>query len=153
MTDYYQVRYKTGKRAIVVGGIITALFAIVFFISLAIPDLLPIATIAVLFSLGCEIHFLRKYREMLLYNDRMEVSTLFSGIILSLSFADIKHLGFIKAHTNYSYGRRLPQDAVDSTNVSELIILTHGGGRYEFCDDDYDHLHETCAFIQERTGL
>ncbi|MBS1596261.1 MAG: hypothetical protein JST90_18255 [Bacteroidetes bacterium] len=153
MQDYYQFRFQTGKKGMVICGVIAAIFGIVFIFSWSLPELFPIAVIAFLFSIGCEIHFLRKYREVLLYTDRMEISTLFDGTVLTLPFADVKHLGFVKAQTDYSYRQRLSQGAVESVEVSELIILTHGGGRYEFCDDDYDHLPEICAFIQERTGL
>lgn len=155
MKDYYQVRYQTGKRSIVGGGIAIAVAVLFLLLGLAADasGMLPVCIIIVLFTLGCEFNFLKRYREMLLYDDRLEVVTLFEGVVLSLPFSDIRHIGFLKAHTDYGYHRRLSQGAVESVDVSELIILTEGNGRHEFCDDDYDHLGEVCTFIRHRTGL
>lgn len=155
MKDYYQARYQTGKRAIV-GGAIAIAAAVLFLLLGLVGDasgMFPICIIIVLFTVGCEFNFLKRYREMLLYDDRLEVVTLFDGVVLSIPFADIRHIGFLKAHTNYGYNRRLSQGAVESVDGSELIILTEGNGRYEFSDDDYDHLPEVCAFIQQHTDL
>lgn len=155
MIDYYQARYQTGKRSIVGGGIAIAVAVLFLLFGLAADaaGMLPISIIIILFTVGCGFNFLKRYREMLLYDDRLEVVTLFDGVVLTLPFSDIKHIGFLKAHTDYGYNRRLSQGAVESVDVSELIILTEGNGRYEFCDDDYDHLGDVCAFIRERTAV
>lgn len=155
MRDYYQARYQTGKRSMVMGGIAVACSILFLIIGLAgdASGMLPICIIIILFAAGCEYNFLKRYREILLYDDRLEVVSLFDGVILALPFTEIKHIGFIKARTDYGYNRRLSQGAVESVSGSELIILTEGTGRYEFSDDDYDHLPEVCAFIQQHTNL
>ncbi|MBS1625361.1 MAG: hypothetical protein JSS76_17345 [Bacteroidetes bacterium] len=152
--DYYQARYKTGKRSIVAGAVAVAGAVFLLLIGLAgEAEMLPISIVIVLFAVGCEVHFLRRYREVLLYDDRMEIITLFSGQVLSLPFSGIRHIGFIKSCTHYGYNQRLSQGAVETVEGSELIILTEGNGRYEFSDDDYDHLPDICTFIRQHTHL
>lgn len=154
MQDYYQARYKTGKRSIIVSG---SLFF--FFILLALigtvgdsSGLQGLGVVCAIFFAGFGMISLKGYREMLLYDDRLEVVTLFGGMEYCIYFRDIKHLGFLKGHTD-SVRRGLVQDTVSSEGVSELVILMQDTGRYQFSDDEYDDLPAICTFIRERTDL
>ncbi|MCW3124791.1 MAG: hypothetical protein JWO03_449 [Bacteroidetes bacterium] len=151
MEEVYYMKYKTGKNSLLTSGVICAALVLLILIMFVadIPGV-PLIVLALSLAIGATLVLLNSYREMILYADRIVATGIWKGVIAEIYYEDIEHVGFL--HGTTSYSGKWPSSRT-SIEMGDLVILPKGGGsRQEFRDDDYDHLHEVCAFIQEKIG-
>jgi len=96
---------------------------------------------------------LKNYREISMYEDRMEVRALLRGAITEMAYADIKTMGFMNSTLDLSVTTPRAGTGIESTNDESLILLLYDGRRIEFDSSDYDDLREVSDFIRQRTRL
>jgi hypothetical protein len=149
--ETYQARYKTGKTSIAVSFLFAlASLLFVLFCIISGSNILALSIIIFLFAAGAVFLLIRSYREIRLYQNRMEVVGVIDGIIVEIYYKDIANIGFANGRTDYGTRNTITGKKTNSVPISELVILLHNRDRHMFGDDDYDHLPEACAFIQDR---
>lgn len=151
--EEYIKRYKTGRTGIIwtLGLLLFTLLILVVSLFIKIPGISALPVIFSLLFAGFFFISLRGYKELVLFEDRLEVSSIFGGQIYLVEYATIKHMGFLTESVGaYNYYART---SLGDARLQSLIFLLYGGGRVELDGSEFDHLHEVYAFIQERTNL
>ena len=153
MEDYYVKKYKTGKSGIVWSGglLIISLISLIITLFIPMPGITALPIMVCLFFAGCLFISLRGYRELVLYEDRLEMTSLFDSQIYEVEYATIKHMGFLTERIGS--GNVYVNTDLDGNKLKSLIFLLYDGEKIELDGSDFDHLHEVYAFIQERTNL
>ena len=137
-----ELRYDTGKSFIYAfgtgAGISLALLIVTFM------PLFVFALIATGFGL---LMTLQKYRQILLYKDRIEILNLFGSQQMEIYYSDIKRIGFLHAHDTYGGYRN---NSYGDTQTEIMVILLNDNSEAQLDGNDYDDLHEICAYIQQK---
>ena len=139
-----ELRYDTGKS-----------FIYAFGAGAGISFLLMIATFAPFFVFTLIVTgfglamTIQKYRQILLYDDRIEILNLFGTQLMEIYYSDIKRIGFLHGHDTYGGGYRNNYNYSDvSTEV--MVIMLNNNSEAQLDSNDYDDLHEICAYIQQK---
>ena len=151
--DEYIKKYKTGDSGIVwtKNLFIISLVTVAITVFINIPGIM---TLPIMFSFlfgGFYFISLRGYRELVLYKDRLEMTSLFDSQIYQIEFSTIKHMGFLTE--SIGSGNVYVNTDLEGNKLKSLIFLLYDGEKIELDGSDFDHLHEVYAFIQERTNL
>lgn len=148
MEEVYLAKYKTGKMGLMIFGSITIINLFLCIIMMLTPlQGLPLAIATLIFFGGCFYFLLNSYREVLLYQNKLVVTSVIDGVIVEIHYADITHVGFLHG-AGSSSASVLSRDTGQSRG--DLIILMQGGRREQLSDDDYNHLGDVCGFIQRK---
>ena len=143
-------KYETGKTAMIISGIVVFL-GLATAVAGGIMDMGLVEAgglvVAVLVGVGF-VFKLDGYRDILLYEDKLEVKSVFRGVVSTIPYSDIKQIGFQKSKLAgiKSY------DGIDPNSVKsdDLIILCYTADDEELDGSDYDHLHEVYDFLEAR---
>ena len=146
--------FKSNTNSIIFSGIaflLTFVFAVVCLASDSSAG--AFSLILCVFVGGPFSILLKNYREISMYEDRMEVRALLRGAITEMAYADIKTMGFMNSTLDLSVTTPRAGTGIESTNDESLILLLYDGRRIEFDSSDYDDLREVSDFIRQRTRL
>jgi len=146
----YEAKYDSGKKKIY--AFTTLLFFSVLFAAI-IPSLIMFWGIVIFFSAVGTLGTISGFRTLYLYPDRMEIQDVFGRIQIEVAYNEIKRIGFLHSHENYSTFRSSnSQYTGQGSQMEELIILLKDSGRMQIDAGDFDEIHAICAFIQQKIG-
>ncbi len=148
--EAHVTKYKTGQTGIIISAIVFILTGSVA-IACGVMDMQSaeaVAIVAAVLASGALMLLLDSFREILLFDDRLEVKSIFRGTVENIKYSDISHIGFQKSH----FAGLNSYDGIDPASVKsdDLIIVLRDGESEELDGSDFDHLHEVYDFLQER---
>ena len=139
-----ELRYDTGKNFIYAFGVgigISLLLLIITFTPFFVFSLIVTG-----FGLLMTI---QKYRQILLYTDRFEILNYFGNRQLEIYYSDIKRIGFLHGHETYG-GGGYRNSGYGDIPTEVMVILLNDTSEAQLDGNDYDDLHEVCAYIQQK---
>lgn len=145
---YSQVKFDTGKTGFIVCIIISVfVFLIILLATILHIYAFTIFFLFVLIGSGYGIwSSYTDYKEILVYDDRMQIVDISRRLIREIYFSEIKNIGFLHGATHiYHAGDS------DGERSENMVLLMYDGSR-EDLNDEISNIHQLCAIVEQKVN-
>jgi hypothetical protein len=94
----------------------------------------------------------QNYKQLLLFEDRMQLADISGNMQWEIYFSDIRHCGFLDAVETYNSD--IDGDSLSNGVDSELlIILLHDNRSAQLDGNEFEEIHAVYSFIRKKADL